>query len=164
MLLNKEKKQKSNEMYYGESVDCDIIMQPVIQCYLLSLQVLQNQQIVVLKPWLCGSVKHTANRNKHHGEETTPLFCCSAWLCWSMHQPGYVQGGQEVGRGYLLLGIHYRRIRQRYKKNMSAVYWHASPLITPPSLNRVKGQFTGSNRRICRLCTGTPHRSSPLPA
>jgi hypothetical protein len=28
-----------------------------------------------------------------------------------MHQPGYVQGGQEVGRGYLLLGIHYRRIR-----------------------------------------------------
>ncbi len=26
MLLNKEKKQKSNEMYYGESVDCDIIM------------------------------------------------------------------------------------------------------------------------------------------
>jgi hypothetical protein len=29
-----------------------------------------------------------------------------------MHQPGYVQGGQEVGRGYLLLGIHYRRIRE----------------------------------------------------
>jgi hypothetical protein len=25
------------------------------------------------------------------------------------------------------------------KKNISAVYWHASPLITPPSLNRVKG-------------------------
>jgi hypothetical protein len=31
-----------------------------------------------------------------------------------MHQPGYVQGGQEVGRGYLLLGIHYRRIRELY--------------------------------------------------
>jgi hypothetical protein len=29
-----------------------------------------------------------------------------------MHQPGYVQGGQEVGRDYLLLGIHYRRIRK----------------------------------------------------
>jgi hypothetical protein len=29
-----------------------------------------------------------------------------------MHQPGYVQGGQEVGRDYLLLGIHYRRIRE----------------------------------------------------
>jgi hypothetical protein len=29
-----------------------------------------------------------------------------------MHQPGYIQGGQEVGRGYLLLGIHYRRIRE----------------------------------------------------
>ncbi len=24
----------------------------------------------------------------------------------------YIQGGQEVGRGYLLLGIHYRRIRE----------------------------------------------------
>jgi hypothetical protein len=28
-----------------------------------------------------------------------------------MHQPGYVQGGQEVGRNYLLLRIHVRRIR-----------------------------------------------------
>jgi hypothetical protein len=56
-------------------------------------------------------VNHTANRNKHHGEETTPLFCCSGRLCWSMHQPGYVQGGQEVSRGYLLLGIHDRKIR-----------------------------------------------------
>jgi hypothetical protein len=27
-----------------------------------------------------------------------------------MHQPGYVQGGQEVGRDYLLLRIHVRRI------------------------------------------------------
>jgi hypothetical protein len=36
---------------------------------LLSLQVLQNQQIVVLQPWLCGSVDHTANGNEHHEEE-----------------------------------------------------------------------------------------------
>ena len=28
-----------------------------------------------------------------------------------MHQPEYIQGGQEVGRGYLLLRIHVRRIR-----------------------------------------------------
>ncbi len=27
-----------------------------------------------------------------------------------MHWPGYVQGGQEVECGFLLLGIHYRRI------------------------------------------------------
>jgi hypothetical protein len=27
-----------------------------------------------------------------------------------MHRPGYVQGGQEAKRGYLLLGVHYRRI------------------------------------------------------
>ncbi len=81
-------------MYYGESADCNIIMQPVIQCYLLSLQVHQNQQIVVLQPWLCGSVNHTGNRNKHHEEESRPLFCCSARLFQSMHWPGYVQGGQ----------------------------------------------------------------------
>ena len=110
MLLSKER--KSNEMYYGESVDCNIIMQSVIQCYLLSLQVLQNQQIVVLKPWLCGSENHAANGNKHHGEDKTSFFCCSARLCWSRHQPGYVQGGQGVGRDYLLLlRIHVRRIR-----------------------------------------------------
>jgi hypothetical protein len=75
------------------------------------LQVLQNQQIVVLKPWLCGSVNLTANENKHHEEERTSFFCCSARFRWSMHQPGYVQGGQEVGRNYLLLRIHVRRIR-----------------------------------------------------
>jgi hypothetical protein len=79
---------------------------------LLSLQVLQNQQIVVLKPWLCGSENHAANGNKHHGEDKTSFFCCSARLCWSRHQPGYVQGGQGVGRDYLLLlRIHVRRIR-----------------------------------------------------
>jgi hypothetical protein len=27
-----------------------------------------------------------------------------------MHRPGYVQGGQEANRGYLLLGIYHRRI------------------------------------------------------
>jgi hypothetical protein len=74
------------------------------------LQVHRNQQIVVLVPWLCGSVNLTANENIHHEEERTSFDCCSARFCWSRHQPGYVQGGQEVGRGYLLLGIHVRRI------------------------------------------------------
>jgi hypothetical protein len=27
-----------------------------------------------------------------------------------MHRPGYVQGGQEAKRGYLLLGVYHRRI------------------------------------------------------
>jgi hypothetical protein len=27
-----------------------------------------------------------------------------------MHRPGYVQGGQEAGFGYLLLGVYHRRI------------------------------------------------------
>ena len=75
------------------------------------LQVHQNQQIVVLKPWLCGSVNLTANENIHHEEERTAFYCCSARFCWSRHQPGYVQGGQEVGRGYLLLGVQVRRIQ-----------------------------------------------------
>ena len=65
---------------------------------------------MVLKPWLCGSVNLTANENIHHEEERTSFFCCSARFRWSMHQPGYVQGGQEVGRDYLLLRIHVRRI------------------------------------------------------
>ena len=75
------------------------------------LQVHRNQQIVVLVPWLCGSVNLTANENIHHEEERTAFYCCSARFCWSRHQPGYVQGGQEVGRNYLLLRIHVRRIR-----------------------------------------------------
>ena len=33
------------------------------------LQVHRNQQIVVLVPWLCGSVNLTANENTHHEEE-----------------------------------------------------------------------------------------------
>jgi hypothetical protein len=77
---------------------------------LLSLQVLQNQQIVVLQPWLCGSVDHTANRNIHHEEKARPHFCCSMLLMRSMHWPGYVQGGQEASFGCLLLGVYYRRI------------------------------------------------------
>ena len=76
------------------------------------LQVHRNQQIVVLVPWLCGSVNLTANENIHHEEERTSFFCCSARFRWSRHQPGYVQGGQEVGRDYLLLRIHVRRIRE----------------------------------------------------
>jgi hypothetical protein len=55
-------------------------------------------------------VDHTANGNKHHEEEARPHFCCSMLLPRSMHQPGYVQGGQEASFGYLLLGIYYRRI------------------------------------------------------
>jgi hypothetical protein len=35
-----------------------------------------------------------------------------------MHRPGYVQGGQEVGRDYLLLRIHVRRIRSDIHANM----------------------------------------------
>jgi hypothetical protein len=88
------------------------------------LQVLQNQQIVVLKPWLCGSVNLTANENKHHGEERTSLFCCSGRFRWSMHQPGYVQGGQEVGRGYLLLGIHYERIQEHSTISLYALFFY----------------------------------------
>jgi len=57
------------------------------------LQVHRNQQIVVLVPWLCGSVNLTANENIHHEEERTSFDCCSARFCWSRHQPGYVQGG-----------------------------------------------------------------------
>ncbi len=94
-------------------------MQSVIQCYLLSLQVHQNQQIVVSKPWLCGSVNLTAKENIHHEEERTSFFCCSARFRWSRHQPGYIQGGQEVGRDYLLLGIHVRRIPERHKSEYS---------------------------------------------
>jgi hypothetical protein len=43
-----------------------------------------------------------------------------------MHQPGYVQGGQEVGRSYLLLRIHVRRIREHStitKNNFSLSYF-----------------------------------------
>ncbi len=65
---------------------------------------------MVLQPWLCETVDHTANENKHHEEEARPHFCCSMLLSRSMHRPGYVQGGQEATFGYLLLGIYYRRI------------------------------------------------------
>ena len=80
------------------------------------LQVHRNQQIVVLVPWLCGSVNLTANENIHHGEERRSFFCCSARFRWSRHQPGYVQGGQEVGRDYLLLRIHVKEFlaQQQY--------------------------------------------------
>ena len=30
-----------------------------------------------------------------------------------MHQPGYVQGGQEVGRDYLLLGVRVQEFRSK---------------------------------------------------
>jgi hypothetical protein len=57
------------------------------------LQVHRNQQIVVLVPWLCGSVNLAANENIHHEEEWTSFDCCSARFSWSRHQPGHVQGG-----------------------------------------------------------------------
>jgi hypothetical protein len=34
-----------------------------------------------------------------------------------MHRPGYVQGGQEAKRGYLLLGVYHRRIPGDTKGN-----------------------------------------------
>jgi hypothetical protein len=52
----------------------------------------------------------TANENKHHEEEARPHFCCSILFPRSMHQPGYIQEGQGVIFGYLLLGIYHRRI------------------------------------------------------
>jgi hypothetical protein len=55
-------------------------------------------------------VDHTANENKHHEEEACPHFCCSILFPRFMHQPGYIQEGQEAIFGYLLLGVYYRRI------------------------------------------------------
>jgi hypothetical protein len=55
-------------------------------------------------------VDHTANENKHHEEEAWPHFCCSTLFPCFMHQPGYVQEGQEAIFGYLLLGVYHRRI------------------------------------------------------
>jgi hypothetical protein len=38
-----------------------------------------------------------------------------------MHRPGYVQGGQEANHGYLLLGVHHRRIHSdTVLENLSA--------------------------------------------
>ena len=72
------------------------------------VQVLLNQQIVVLQPWLCGSVDLTANENKHHEEEAWSNFCCSLLLVHSLHSSGYIQEGQGVNHDYLLLGVCYR--------------------------------------------------------
>ncbi len=69
--------------------------------------------------WICESVNLTANENIHHEEERTSFFCCSAQFRWSMHQPGYVQGGQKVGRDYLLLRIHVRGIRS----DIHTLFW-----------------------------------------
>jgi hypothetical protein len=41
----------------------------------------------------------------------------------SMHRPGYVQGGQEAKRGYLLLGVHYRRIHSSTQSYMFKTYF-----------------------------------------
>ncbi len=43
-------------------------------------------------------------------EEARPHFCYSILFPRSMYQPGYIQEGQGVIFGYLLLGIYHRRI------------------------------------------------------
>jgi hypothetical protein len=65
-----------------------------------------------------------------------------------MHQPGYVQGGQEVGRGYLLLGIHYRRIREHSTAGAttphpSLVYliMHMQNIKIPPRIKQREGSI-----------------------
>jgi len=53
---------------------------------LLLLQVLQNQQIVVLQPWLCGSVDLTANEiniMKKKLDLISVFLYCSRVLCIS---------------------------------------------------------------------------------
>jgi hypothetical protein len=52
-----------------------------------------------------------------------------------MHRPGYVQGGQEAGFGYLLLEVYYRKIpgstgmyfskkvRQSSRNLKSSIFW-----------------------------------------
>ena len=110
MLLSKGRNRKGwNVLWWICRLRYHYVVSNIVLFALL--QVHQNQQIVVLKPWLRGSVNLTANENIHHEEERTSFFCCSARFRWSMHRPGYVQGGQEVGRDYLLLRIHVKRIR-----------------------------------------------------
>ncbi len=42
-----------------------------------------------------------------------------------MHRPGYVQGGQQANRGYLLLGVHHRRIHS-FTLILFACWWKDS--------------------------------------
>ena len=144
-------------MYYGESVDCNIIMWPVIQCYLLSLQVLQNQQIVVLQPWLCGSVNHTAKKNKHHEEESRPCFCCSAQLYQTMHWPGYVQGGRKLVEATCCQGFIIEEFVSDTATNQQKIFFFVSlhPLAvngrseTPfQAINDVTGFFETYSMRV----------------
>jgi hypothetical protein len=64
-----------------------------------------NCGLATVVMWICGSY---CERNKHHEEEAWPHFCCSILFPRSMHQPGYIQEGQEAIFGYLLLGVYYR--------------------------------------------------------
>ena len=49
-----------------------------------------------------------------------------------MHRPDYIQGGQEVGRGYLLLGIQVRRIQSETEAVFLKLLW--SPGINSKEL------------------------------
>ena len=51
----------------------------------------------------------TANGNIHHEEEAWPNFCCSLLLLRSLRSSVYIQEGQGVNHGYLLLGVYDRR-------------------------------------------------------
>ncbi len=64
-----------------------------------------NCGLATVVMWICGSY---CEWNKHHEEEAWPHFCCSILFPRSMHQPGYIQEGQEAIFGRLLLGVYYR--------------------------------------------------------
>ncbi len=111
MLLSKKRKRKSNGKYYSESADCNVIIWPVIYVVLFALVAGSpepaNCGLATMVMWISGSC---CEWNKHHEEEARPHFCCSVPFPRSMHQPGYIQEGQGVIIGYLLLGIYHRRI------------------------------------------------------
>ncbi len=62
---------------------------------------------MVLQPWLCGSVDLTANEINIM-KKKLDLISVVLLFPRSMHQPGYIQEGQEAIFGYLLLGVYYR--------------------------------------------------------
>jgi hypothetical protein len=106
LLSNEEKERKCT---ISESVDCIMSLLASNIVLLLSLQVQLNQQIVVLQMWLlwiCGSY---CDENIHHEEEAWPNFCCSLLLVRFLCPSVYIQEGQGVNNGYLLLGVYARR-------------------------------------------------------
>ncbi len=69
---------------------------------------------------------------------------CPAWGILSREggdRPGYVQGGQEAECGYLLLGIHYRRI----PGDTGTYYGLGWPLLTVET--EANGDSKGTNER-----------------